>query len=185
MDQRAAGYGELVSGITGLIDGARRAVARSGNSILAASCWDIGRRIVEFEQKGEARAEYGEALLSRLAKDLRASHGRGFSRANFQLMRLFYIGWEIVQTPSGQLEARTKCQTPSGESEITQEIPSESSILQTPSAKCSMPSSISGLLPTDAFPLYWSQYLTSLPDEKTLRAQIMDAQRAIRLRPAS
>jgi hypothetical protein len=101
----AAGYGALVSDIAGLLDAARRAAARSVNRILAASYWNIGRRIVEFEQLGNVRAGYGEALLGRLAKDLGARHGRGFSRANLQQMRLFYVGWEIVQTAPGQSEA--------------------------------------------------------------------------------
>ena len=102
MDQRSAGYGELVSGITGLLDGARRAVVRSANRILAASYWDIGRRIVEFEQKGEVRAPFGERLLALLSLDLTARLGRGFSKRNLWQMRAFYDGWAIVQTPSGQ-----------------------------------------------------------------------------------
>jgi hypothetical protein len=55
---------------------------------------------------GKARADYGEVVLKALSYDLTAKHGRGFSRANFQQMRLFYIRWEIFQTPSGKLEAR-------------------------------------------------------------------------------
>ena len=53
--------------------------ARSVNSILTATYWEIGCRIVEYEQGGKARAEYGEALVETLASDLRASYGRGFS----------------------------------------------------------------------------------------------------------
>lgn len=58
-------YVDFASGIAGLLDEARRQAARSVNAILTATYWEIGRRIVEFEQKGKRRAEYGEALLAR------------------------------------------------------------------------------------------------------------------------
>src|SRR5581483_5580168 len=77
---------------------------RAVNSILTATYWEIGRRIVEFEQGGKARAEYGEELLRRVAQDLTARHGRGFSRQGLQKMRAFYLGWEICPTPSGKFE---------------------------------------------------------------------------------
>lgn len=82
-----------------------RTSARTVNSILTATYWEIGRRIVEFEQGGEARAEYGGATLARLSQDLRAKHGRGFSERNLRQMRLFYAGWDICQTPSGNFQA--------------------------------------------------------------------------------
>ncbi len=49
---------------------------------MTATYWEIGRRIVAFEQNGEARAGYGEALIERLAGDLTHRFGRGFSRQN-------------------------------------------------------------------------------------------------------
>ena len=75
-------YGDLVTGISDLLEHARRMSARSVNSILTATYWEIGRRIVEYEQGGKARAEYGEGLWKRLAADLTAKHGRGFSKSN-------------------------------------------------------------------------------------------------------
>jgi hypothetical protein len=87
-----ADYNQLVGGIADLLDAARRRSARAVNSILTATYWEVGRRIVQHEQKGEARAEYGTALLERLSEDLRASYGRGFSRQNLRQMRLFYVG---------------------------------------------------------------------------------------------
>jgi hypothetical protein len=51
--------------------------------------WEIGRRIVESEQRGRRRAEYGEALLKNLAFDLTAKFGRGFSLANLKNIRKF------------------------------------------------------------------------------------------------
>jgi len=103
--ERTGDYGRLVSDISGLLEQARCTAVRSTNSILTAAYWEIGRRIVEFEQGGKARAEYGEQLLIWLSRDFTAKFGRGFSRSNLQQMRLFYLGWEICQTPSGKLEA--------------------------------------------------------------------------------
>ena len=77
------------------------------NAIMAAAYWSIGRHIVEFEQSGEKRAEYGVALIERLAADLTKRFGRGFSRQNIQQMRLFYLAFpplSIRQTASGELE---------------------------------------------------------------------------------
>jgi len=96
----------LVSDISSLLEQARRTTVRTTNSILTASYFEIGRRIVEFEQGGKARAEYGERLINRLAQDLMVKFGRGFSARNLRQMRTFYLGWEIWQTPSAKLEAR-------------------------------------------------------------------------------
>jgi predicted nuclease of restriction endonuclease-like (RecB) superfamily len=132
-------YGRLVSGISGLLEQARRSAARSINSILTATYWEIGRRIVEYEQEGKSRAQYGGELLVRLSEDLTAKHGRGFSWRNLYQMRAFFQGWEILQTPSAKFEARAKCQTPSGKLKIgkwkTVSGKPETGILQTPSAK--------------------------------------------------
>ena len=76
------GYGALVSGISDLLENARRSVARAVNGLLTATYWEIGRRIVEFEQGGRSRAGYGEALLKRLAEDLTARLG-GCPRKNY------------------------------------------------------------------------------------------------------
>ena len=81
MEVPETGYGGLVSDISVLVEQARHQAARSINGLLTATYWEVGRRIVEFEQKGRARAEYGEGLLKRLADDLAARHGRGFSSA--------------------------------------------------------------------------------------------------------
>jgi hypothetical protein len=73
------------------------------NAVLTAVYWEIGRRIVEFEQKGIARAEYGEVLLLRLSRELTRRFGRGFSVDNLETMRLFYIAYAsfaISETPS-------------------------------------------------------------------------------------
>jgi DUF1016 N-terminal domain len=83
-------YARLVSGISDLLETARRTGARTINALMTATYWEIGRRIVEFEQGGEKRAEYGKAVLERLSNDLTARYGRGFARPNLIRFRQFY-----------------------------------------------------------------------------------------------
>jgi hypothetical protein len=83
-------YAGLVSGISDLLETACRTNARTINALMTAKYSEIGRRIVEFEQGGEKRAEYGKALLERLSNDLTARYGRGFARPNLIRFRQFY-----------------------------------------------------------------------------------------------
>jgi len=153
-----ATYSSLVTDISTLLEQARRTAVRAVNNVLTATYWEIGRRIVEFEQGGKAKAEYGQKLIERLASDLTARHGRGFSKRNVEQMRAFYLGWEIAQTPSAQLEARAKCSTLSSESSSAsvQTVSGQLKILQTPSA----------LLLSSAFPMSWSHYVRLMSVEK-------------------
>ena len=107
-------YTGLLSGVVELLEQARRTSVRSINSIMTATYWEIGRRIVEFEQGGRSKPAYGEELIDRLADDLRARFGKGFSRSNVFQMRQFYLAYrQKVQTASGQ-SVRQKIQTASG-----------------------------------------------------------------------
>ena len=89
------------------LEQSRRLTARSINALMTATYWEIGRRIIEIEQGGKERAEYGKELLKRLGKDLTEKFGRGFSRRNLQQMRLFYLGWQKWQTLSANLKLQT------------------------------------------------------------------------------
>ena len=93
-------YDSILGDISNVIDAARRSAARSVNCIMTAAYWLIGRRIVEFEQKGQKRAAYGEELLERLSVDLGKRYGRGFSRQNLQQMKQIYVS--VRQRPSFQ-----------------------------------------------------------------------------------
>lgn len=96
-------YDNIHAEIVELLESSRSATVRSVNSIMTASYWQVGRRIVEFEQAGEARAGYGNALVERLGVDLSKRFGRGFSKQNLLQMRKFYLFWpEILQTVSGE-----------------------------------------------------------------------------------
>jgi predicted nuclease of restriction endonuclease-like (RecB) superfamily len=150
------GYSGLLGGISELLEAARRASARTVNAFMTATYWEVGRRIVEFEQGGEGRAEYGKELLKRLAEDLTGRHGRGFSVDNLENMRLFYGvcgSKEISETLSGKLGATFS--TASGMNLIS-ETPSRK--FQTPSEKLPvLPFSLADV--ARAFPLPWSHYV--------------------------
>ncbi len=96
-------YSNLVESIGQLLSTARKQVSRVVNEILLSTYWEIGKRIVEYEQSGKDRAEYGEKLLLKLSKDLSYRYGKGFSRTNIQYMRLLYIKYPKCQTLSGKL----------------------------------------------------------------------------------
>ena len=96
-------YVRLVSLITDVWDKARDQAAIAVNTELLEANWQTGRYIVEFEQKGNVKAEYGKQLLTNLAKDLTRLRGKGYSRSNLFNMRLFYIRFQKIQTVSGQL----------------------------------------------------------------------------------
>jgi len=119
--QQLIGYGNVLDELVALIESARRAAARSVNAVMTATYFLVGRAIVEHEQKGAARAAYGDQLLERLGTDLSGRFGRGFSRQNLQSMRIFYATYDdaIRQTLSGK----------SGR--ITSAVKSRSSIVDT------------------------------------------------------
>jgi predicted nuclease of restriction endonuclease-like (RecB) superfamily len=118
-------YDSILGDISNVIDAARRSAARSVNCIMTAAYWLIGRRILEFEQKGSERADYGEELLKRLSSDLTSRYGRGFAKSNLYQMRSFYMAYQnIFQTSSGKFDGLVpwsglqNFQTASGTSEL-------------------------------------------------------------------
>jgi hypothetical protein len=80
------------------------------NSNMVETYWKIGQYIVEFEQGGSSKAEYGKALLENLSKDLSHLHGKGFSRSNITYMRLFYQRYPICETVSHKLNWSQICE---------------------------------------------------------------------------
>ena len=106
-DKNLKGYSTFLGEITELLESARHASARAVNTVMTTVYWEIGRRIVEYEQKGEARAAYGEKLLESLSADLGKRFGRGFGLINLRQMRRFYLEWpdpQIRQTVSDEFE---------------------------------------------------------------------------------
>jgi hypothetical protein len=99
---RARGYDAVLADVVHLVEAARSAAARSVNAVMTATYWAIGRNIVEEEQRGAARAGYGEQLVINLSRDLQARFGRGFGRANLFQMKAFFLAHrDTVQTVSG------------------------------------------------------------------------------------
>jgi hypothetical protein len=138
-------YSNLFDRIANILVEARTKVVREINKAQVLAYWEIGREIVEFEQKGKLRAEYGQRLLIKLSEDLTQKFGKGFSVDNLQLMRKFcmtFLGKQIYETPSRKSQKRQtlsdesvqaqKFQTPSEKSET---VSRKSSIQQTVSIK--------------------------------------------------
>ena len=84
-------YSNLIADLSSFIEQGRHQAVRYVNTALVATYWLIGRRIVEYEQKGKKKAVYGEELLVRLADDLSSRFRRGFSKSNLFMMRAFYL----------------------------------------------------------------------------------------------
>ena len=146
LGERNAPYQAVFGDVSKIIDAARDSAARSVNAAMTAAYWLIGRRIVEFEQSGEERAEYGAALIERLSEDLTGRFGRGFSRQNVQNMRLFYLSYppdRIRKALPGKLARLSEVQ-------ISQTL---SGILEAASAEVGFDDLLA------AFPLPWSAYV--------------------------
>lgn len=128
----------LVQEIRNLVQSARRAVTQNVNTLQVITNFEIGRRIIEYEQKGSRRAGYGEQILDEISHSLTEEFGRGFSSTNLRYMRRFYLEYND-SLPQIQ-------QTVSAKSPAT--VPAKSPIQQTVSAKL-----------TKQFALSWSHYV--------------------------
>jgi hypothetical protein len=127
LPQLPDGYQDFLSEVSTLLAAARKQAARAVNTVLVATYWELGRRIIEFEQGGKERAGYGAQLIERLSRDLTEKFGKGFSRQNLQYMRQLYTVYppgQIRQTVSGDFPA-SMCQTVSGESCLSLNILAE------------------------------------------------------------
>ena len=147
-------YDAILAEMVGLLESARRTSARAVNTVMTVAYWEIGRRIVEYEQGGEGRAEYGAKLMVLLAADLTQRFGRGFSKRNLELMRLFYLKWPIAQTVSAQFSPQSQ-----------QSSTSDRSAAQEATNRQSLPGKLVGTSHRDLqgrFSLPWSHYVQLL-----------------------
>jgi len=97
----------LVQEIRDLVQRARRTAAQNVNTLQVVTNYEIGRRIVEYEQRGSRRAGYGEQILDEISHSLAEEFGRGFSSTNLRYMRRFYLEYndslpQIRQTMSAK-----------------------------------------------------------------------------------
>jgi len=128
----------LVKEIRDLVQSARRAASRNINALHVATNFEIGRRIVEYEQQGSRRAEYGERIVKELSHRLTDEIGRGFSTTNLKYMRQFYLEYHETGSPIPQTVS----------AKLSEQSLSEASIGQTLSDLC-VPGSL----------LSWSHYV--------------------------
>jgi predicted nuclease of restriction endonuclease-like (RecB) superfamily len=100
----------LLEQIRSLVQSARKTAATTINSLQVITGFEIGRMIVEHEQRGAQRAKYGQLVLKTLSDRLTAEFGRGFSKSNLEYMRRFFLEYrnrapQIAQMASGQSTA--------------------------------------------------------------------------------
>ncbi len=161
-------YTGLVGGIGKLMEAAEQASARTVNAFMTGTYWEVGRRIVEFEQGGANRAQYGDELLARLSEDLTARIGRGFSRRNLQTMRLFYRGfpeeriWQTLSAKSATREIRQTMSAKLTAPQIRHTVCGKSIIPAKPATQA-LDIATTPFAPADlarAFPLPWSHYVS-------------------------
>ncbi len=164
---RTAPYTAILADVVDLLESARRASARTINAFMTAAYWQVGRRIVEGEQRGTSRAGYGEHLLERLSNDLTKRFGRGFSVDNLELMRRFYLAHEAGQISetasrkSGSTNSETQSRNSLAQIHHAASGKSQASIRQTPSA---------------VFPLPWSHYVRLLSVENAHARQFYETE---------
>ena len=135
--QSVSNYQKALSDIKQLVQQARYASARSVNAIMTATYWEIGRRIVKVEQKGQKRAGYGEQVIEKMSKDLTKSCGKGFSFRNLNRYRQFYLSYSHIRKVPTVLAESSNSQKAHNFSKIQSKLP-------------------------ELFPLPWSAYIRLL-----------------------
>ena len=142
VQHKAAYYDSVLGGVVELLNMARRASARVVNTLMTATYWEIGRRIVEHEQAGQKRAGYGEEVVIRFSNDLTQRFGRGFGPAQVAAMRQFHLTFPLPDN----------FQSVIGKSEILQSVIGKSTA-----------GAVERLSPVaHALPLPWTHYVRLL-----------------------
>jgi len=163
-----ANYSKLITDLASLIEKGRRTAVWYVNTVIVATYWLMGRRIVEYEQKGKERAEYGGELLQKLSQDLNSRFGRGFSPDNLEAMRCFYSSYpiEISETLSRELLSE-KPQIASGKLsylKVDENIKKNQTV-----------SGISEAL-MRKFPLSWSHYRLLIRIDESFKREFYEAE---------
>lgn len=103
-------YRRLIDHIGETLETGRVRAYRAAEQISVLTRWEIGRQIVEYEQGGNEKSDYGTYLLDRLARDLTVKYGKGFTRTNIFFIRKLYIIYQKVQMLSEQLSWSNYCE---------------------------------------------------------------------------
>src|SRR3989344_8328130 len=102
-------YSELIGKISELVNQSKTELAKTINTKIVQTYWAVGKHIVEYEQKGKVRADYGSELMTALSGELSAKLGRGFSQRNLRDMRRIYLLYPKWQTLSAKLSWSHYC----------------------------------------------------------------------------
>lgn len=156
-------YNQLLAVIGLTIETARSNAIKAVNAQLVKANWEIGRHIIEFEQEGNERAEYGSDLLARLSKDLQQKFGKGFGRRNVLDMRRFE---SFKHTDIGQMNLYLNY-FKTEENIITDSDPI-GIILTKDKDEVLVEYAMGGL----SNKIFVSKYQLYLPDKKTLQKQV-------------
>lgn len=127
---------QFLEHVRGLILSARRTAARSVDTIQVFTNFKIGHLIVEREQGGKERADYGKRIIGRLSVGLTQEFGRGFSEDNLSRMRKFYLEYQDVMSPQISAKASRKL-LPTGNLDMTLQPPKQDSLKLTKEAMLS------------------------------------------------
>jgi predicted nuclease of restriction endonuclease-like (RecB) superfamily len=111
-------YDILISQIGNILQSGHEKAIQTVNAVLVQTYWEIGKYIVEFEQKGSEKSEYGSNLLEQLSKDLKQRFGKGFSRSNLFKIRKLFIKFQKIQTLSGFLSWSHYCEILSADDDL-------------------------------------------------------------------
>ena len=95
---------QIINDISHILRQAQANAYRSINQAMVQAYWLVGKRIVDEEQQGEAKAAYGKRVIKSLSAALQAEFGKGFSERNIENMRAFYLQYPIPQTVSAELQ---------------------------------------------------------------------------------
>lgn len=99
MENNVTVYQSVITDIKDIISSGRESAYNAANKAMVLTYWHVGKRIVEQEQNGKERAEYGKALIEALADELTREYGKSYSKRNLQYFRKFYLAFpdeEIV-----------------------------------------------------------------------------------------
>ena len=99
--------GMLFNDVCAIIENGRRQAYSAVNKSMVETYWNIGRRIVEEEQQGKERAEYGEHIIENLAEKLTHQYGKGFSRRYLAYFRNFYLSVSDIKILQTRLQNLT------------------------------------------------------------------------------
>lgn len=161
-------YAGVLAGVAELLEASRRASARLVNSLMTATYWEIGQRIVEQEQAGQRRADYGEKLIQHLSSGLTKQFGRGFGVVQLSVMRQFFLTFSRDGNFQSRIENSASA-AQSGDERTILQSPIEKSVTGRMGVSSNLATTLERLGQISrAFPLPWTHYVRLLRVRNTL-----------------